>query len=54
MKTKILKTSKINIRIDEDLHDEVRQLAKVKHNTISGIVCSLLEQYVEDNKHLLP
>jgi hypothetical protein len=49
-----MKTSQFNLRIDPDLLEEVKVISKRKHNTVSGVICSLLEQYVEANEHLLP
>lgn len=46
---KNLKTERLAVRIDKELKDKVQAICTHNNSTLSRVITSLLEQYVNDN-----
>ena len=46
-----MKTVNLNIRINEDMRDEIKRIAEGNAQTPSALVRKWIEKYIEENKH---
>ncbi len=54
MSTNPAKEDRINIRIEPDLKDEVRALARLRHLNVSALICTTMGGETEKEKRTNP
>lgn len=54
MSTNDAKEDRINIRIEQELKDEVRALARLRHLSLSALICTTMGESTKDEKKTNP